>query len=89
MILSLFIKEKEKKKEVPEIKFKTLVNSSLNQDFFQKTLLLKPEETGLFLEFCDADPKSKTVLENANALSLMDFLFEKNVEFKKLATSKN
>lgn len=89
MILSLFIKEKEKTKEVPKIKFKTLVNSSLNQDFFQKTLLLKPEETGLFLEFCDADPKSKAVLENANALSLMDFLFEKNVEFKKLPVSVN
>lgn len=88
MILSLFIKEKEKTKEVPEIKFKKLVESSLNQDFFRKTLSLRPEETALFLEFCDADPKSKTVLESNNELVLMDFLFIKNVEFKKLPSFK-
>ena len=41
MILSLLIKEKEKTKEVPKIKFKTLVNSSLNQDFFSENLIAK------------------------------------------------
>lgn len=84
MILGIFKKEKEKIKEVPEIKFKTLVNSNLDEDFFNKTLALKPEEIDLFLDFCDADPKSKNILKNPNPLQIMDFLFAKNNEFKKL-----
>jgi hypothetical protein len=83
MILSIFKKEKEKIKEVPEIKFKTLVNNNLDKDFFEKTLLLKPEEVALFLDFCDADTDSRTVSENPNPLRLIDFLFAKNVAFKK------
>jgi hypothetical protein len=84
MILSLFLKEKEKRREVSKIEFKTLANSSFDKDFFNKTLLLKPEETALFIEFCDADATSKTILENPNPLKIMDFLFAKNIEFKKL-----
>lgn len=87
MILSLFIKEKETTKKKFPI-FKDLVRLSYNDDFFCKTLQLKPAETALFLEFCDADPKSKTVLESNNELVLMDFLFIKNVEFKKLPSFK-
>ena len=84
MILDLFIKKKEYKKEiVSKIKFKELVKTNYTETFFVNTLKLKPEEVALFLEFCDADPKSKTVLENTNPLKLMDFLFAKNVEFKK------
>lgn len=82
MIRSIFIKQKETTKKIPEIEFKKIATSTCNQDFFSKTLQLKPEEIALFLEFCDADPKSKTVLENTNPLKLMDFLFAKNIEFK-------
>ena len=85
MILGLFIKEKEK---VPEIKlqneFKQLARSSCDEKFYIETLKLKPEEIPLFLQFCNADPKSKTIIENSNVLSMMDFLSTKNIEFKKL-----
>ena len=84
MIMSVFMKEKEKTKKVPEIKFKILVNNNLGQEFLNKTLALKAEEVELFLEFCEADPQSKKVLENPNDLALMDFLMAKNIEFKKL-----
>ncbi|MDD5149714.1 MAG: hypothetical protein PHC28_04450 [Flavobacterium sp.] len=85
MILSLFKKEKDApKKNTPKITFKDLAITTYDQDFFSKKLKLKLEETALFLDFCDADPKSKIIIENANPLSLMDFLFEKNVEFKNL-----
>jgi hypothetical protein len=85
MILDLFIKKKEDNKEsVSIIEFKELAKTNYPQTFFTDTLKLKPEEVALFLEFCDADPKSKVVLENANSLSLMDFLLTKNIEFKKL-----
>lgn len=84
LILSAFVKKKEKIKEVPAIKFKTLVTSNLDKDFFYKTLQLKPEEVNLFIDYCDADPKSKEVLTNSNPLKIMDFLFLKNNEFNKL-----
>jgi hypothetical protein len=85
MIYNLFKKEKEKvKKTVPQIEFKTLATTTCDQKFYIETLKLKPEEIALFLQFCDADPKSKTLLENSNILSMMDFLSAKNIEFKKL-----
>ncbi|SHG48300.1 hypothetical protein SAMN05443549_104197 [Flavobacterium fluvii] len=90
MILGLIVKKKENNKEiVPKIEFKELATATCTQDYFNKTLQLKPEEIALFLEFCDADTKSKIILEEKNPLSLMDFLFVKNVEFKKLTRIEN
>ena len=85
MIFGLFKKDKsEIKKQIPEIQFNELVKSSINQEYYIKNLKLKPEEIALFIQFCDADPKSKIVAANNNSLAIMDFLFEKNLEFKKL-----
>jgi hypothetical protein len=84
MILKLFIKEKEVVKETPQIKFKQLAKSACDEKFYLQTLKLKPDQIELFLEFCDADPKSKTVAESNNVLTVMDFLLAKNIEFKKL-----
>jgi hypothetical protein len=81
----LLKKNKEKtSKEKTKIDFKILAVNSLSQDFFSKQLKLNPEEIPLFLEFCDADSKSKKLIETSNELELMDFLFAKNAEFKKL-----
>ena len=85
MIQKLFLKEKEAvKKKGTEIETKALATTTCDQKFYVETLKLKPEEIALFLQFCDADPKSKTLTENSNILSLMDFLSTKNIEFKKL-----
>jgi hypothetical protein len=85
MILGLFAKEKEPvKKPVPEIQFKSLAKSSCDEKFYLQTLKINPDQIELFLEFCDADPKSKTVAESNNVLTVMDFLLSKNIEFKKL-----
>ena len=84
MILKLFIKEKEVVKKIPQIKFKQLAKSTCDEKFYLQTLKLNPEQIELFLEFCDADPKSKTVAESNNVLTVMDFLLLKNIEFKKL-----
>ena len=85
MIFGLFAKEKEKIKiSPPKIEFIALAKTSCNQKFYKETLNLKPEEIELFLQFCDADPKSKMVAKNYNTLEMMDFLFAKNLEFKKL-----
>jgi hypothetical protein len=85
MIFGLFAKEKEKIKiSPPKIEFIALAKTSCSQKFYIETLKLKPEEIELFLQFCDADPKSKIVAQNNNSLAMMDFLFAKNLEFKKL-----
>jgi hypothetical protein len=89
MILGLFRKEKEKPKEkVPDIEFATLAKNTCDEKFYIETLKLKPDEIDLFLQFCDADPKSKIVVSSSNELSMMDFLMVKNAEFKKLSTLK-
>jgi len=88
-LVGLFIKEKEPEKESPpEIEFAELAKNTCDQKFYHQTLKLKPEEIDLFLQFCDADPKSKALIKNQNVLSMMDFLTVKNKEFKKLSTLK-
>lgn len=77
--------DKPKKKIEPrDDRFKKLVIASCPPDFFIKNLKLKPEEKDIFLNFCNNDPKSKTLLEKSNDLQLIDFLYAKNEEFKKL-----
>jgi hypothetical protein len=90
LFASLLKKEKEEvKKALPEIEFSTVAKNSYDQKFYLETLKLHPNEIELFIQFCEADPKSKIVASNNNTLSTMDFLFAKNLEFKKIATSKN
>ncbi|MGO4905697.1 hypothetical protein [Flavobacterium sp. W20_MBD1_R3] len=71
-------------KETPQIEFKQVAKSICDQKFYLQTLKLKPDQIELFLQFCDADPKSTILLENSNVLSMMDFLSSKSIEFKKL-----
>ncbi|OXB02876.1 hypothetical protein B0A75_01270 [Flavobacterium oncorhynchi] len=83
--VSFPLKGKQKKTiEVADDRFKKLVIAACPSDFFLKNLKIKPEEKELFIDFCDSDPKSKTLLENPNVLAVMDFLYAKNEEFKKL-----
>jgi hypothetical protein len=85
MILHWFKKEKTPiEKIAPKPAFKSFATTTYPSDFFSKDLKLKPEEIPLFLEFCDADPKSKIIAENPDSLTLLDFLLTKNAEFKKL-----
>ena len=83
--------DKPKKKIEPhDDLFKKLIIASCPPEFFLKNLNITSKEKELFLEFCDADPKSKLLLEHPNILATMDFLYVKNEEFKKLnSASKN
>ena len=85
LIIDLFKKDKtEIKNKIPEIQFYELAKNKNYQEYYSKSLNLKPDEIELFLQFCDADPKSKIVAQNNNSLAMMDFLFAKSLEFKKL-----
>jgi len=87
-LIKMIFKPKEKViKTNTKIEFKDYVNLNFNQDFFINTLKLQPEEIILFIEFCNADSRSKTLIENINILSTMDFLIAKNIEFKKMSLS--
>ena len=88
-LIGLFKTEDDKpaKNKTPKTDFKKLVAASIPDDFFVKNLNLKPEEKELFIEFCDADPRSKSLLENSNILITMDFMYAKNEEFKTLKTN--
>ena len=85
LIIDIFKKDEISiKNKIPEIQFYELAKNKNYQEYYSKSLNLKLEEIELFLQFCDADPKSKIVAANNNSLELMDFLFSKNLEFKKL-----
>lgn len=75
---------KSNKKKENEFDFKKLIAKTCPPDFFSKDLKINAEEKDLFIEFCDADPKAKSLLINSNILATMDFLYAKNDEFKKL-----
>lgn len=86
-IVNLFSNPKIEEKKISEdhvTAFNKLASANFSEDFFSKTLKLKLDEVALFLQFCDADPKSYRLIENFSKLGLMDFLITKNAEFKLL-----
>ena len=83
MVISLG-NSKPKKKNEADDRFKKHAVAYCPPDFFTKNLKLNTDQKELFLEFCDADPKSKTLLDHPNVLATMDFLYAKNKEFQKL-----
>lgn len=86
-LINLFKKDKDElKKKTSETVFKKLIAASIPRNFFTNDLKLKPEEVDLFIEFCDADPRSAKLIENNNILTTMDFLYAKNEMFKKVKT---
>lgn len=87
LIGSLFKKEKDSVPNTKKSLSTTFISEAKNNfetTFYTETLKLKLEQIDLFLQFCDADPKSKTLINDSNALALMEFLLEKNTAFKKL-----
>jgi hypothetical protein len=91
-LISIFKKDKGKELKIKteQTVFRKLVAASIPSTFFTKDLKLPPEDVELFLNFCDADPRSKNLLENNNILTTMDFLYSKNELFKQIKSeSKN
>jgi hypothetical protein len=65
-------------KIVPEI-----LKEKFSYAFFNETLGLKNDEIALFLNFCENDPEIKTLLNSKDEIYLIEFLINKNEEFKK------
>jgi len=68
------------------VDFSDVVSKGLDRYFFTNTLKLKSEEIALFLDYCENDPKSRTLLKQQDEFMLIDFLITKNEEFKRITT---
>jgi len=87
MIWKSFFKENTNKgKEVDYGDFSDIVPKRIHSFFFTNTLKLKEDEIGLFLIYCENDPKSKALLKPESEFELIEFLINKNEEFKTFAT---
>ena len=87
MVSKVFKKDSEEKAgSNSDISFSDAVSKGLDSYFFTNTLKLKSEEVGLFLDYCENDPKSKNLLKEEDEFLLIDFLITKNEEFKRITT---
>ena len=82
-VIKLLKKKNPKKSDfTTEVNFTEVAMKRIKYSFYTNTLLLKDEEIKLFLVFCENDSKSKTVLKTKSDFELMDFMINKNKEFK-------
>jgi hypothetical protein len=80
-------KEDVKEDVVSDIAFVEYAKDNFTPDFYSKTLELKPDEIELFLMYCSNDAQSKKYLKPDDKFQLMDFMVNKNKEFKKIAVN--
>jgi len=84
-VKKLFRKDEEVKEEViSDIAFVEYAKDNFTPDFYTKTLGLKQDEIDLFLMYCSNDAASKKYLQPEEKFELMDFMINKNKEFKKV-----
>lgn len=87
MVSKLFRNGSAKKTDLNmALDFSDVVSKGIDTYFFTNTLKLKNEEIGLFLEYCENDPKSKSLIKQEDEFLLIDFLITKNEEFKRITT---
>jgi hypothetical protein len=87
MIWKSFFKDNSsKEKEVDYGDFSDVVPKRIHSFFFTNTLKLKEDEIGLFLIYCENDSKAKALLKPESEFELIEFLINKNEEFKTFAT---
>ncbi len=78
-------KEDIKDEEITDIAFVEYAKDNFTKDFYTKTLNLKDDEIELFLMYCSNDPHSKQMVDPDQKFQLIDFMINKNKEFKKAA----
>lgn len=66
--------------------FAEAVQQNLPDSFFRDTLKLDKNEVGLFLSYCENDPKARPLLNPKRKFELIDFLISKNKEYKQSKT---
>jgi len=88
-VKKLFRKDEDVKEEaISDIAFVEYAKDNFTPDFYTKTLGLKQDEIDLFLMYCSNDAESKQHLKPEEKFELMDFMVNKNKEFKKVEMHK-
>jgi len=89
-LFRLFKKDKgETKIEYTSDKvFAELAKERFTYFFFTETLGLQQDEIGLFLNYCESDPRLKGLLSPTKEFELIDFLISKGTEYRKLHPKK-
>ena len=86
-VKKLFRKNESIEEEaISDIAFVEYAKDNFTPDFYTKTLGLKEDEIDLFLMYCSNDAESKRHLETDQKFELMDFMINKNKDFKKVET---
>lgn len=65
-------------------KFATVVKNRFSEDFFKNNFKLDKAQTTAFLAYCEKDSRSLSYTEAGKDFELIDFLYQKNEEFKML-----
>jgi hypothetical protein len=83
---NLFKSNPEKSDFVTDVSFTNVAMHSVSYSFFTDKLKIKDDQIGLFLLYCENDPKSKTYLDSSQQFEIMDFLINKYDTFKHIAS---
>ncbi|GGE96918.1 hypothetical protein [Flavobacterium limi] len=87
-VKKLLRKDKEVEEEViSDIAFVAYAKDNFTPDFYTKTLGLKEDEIDLFLMYCSNDAESKRHLKADQKFELIDFMINKNKDFKNAEVS--
>lgn len=88
-VKKLFRKDESIEEEaISDIAFVEYAKDNFTKDFYTKTLGLKEDEIDLFLMYCSNDSESKRHLKTDQKFELMDFMINKNKDFKKVELNK-
>ncbi|WP_348822710.1 hypothetical protein [Flavobacterium aestuarii] len=82
----LFKSNPEKTDFVSETSFTNVAMHSVSYSFFTDKLKIKDDQIGLFLMYCENDPKSKAYLDPKQQFEIMNFLINKYDTFKNIAS---
>ncbi|OHT43284.1 hypothetical protein [Flavobacterium tructae] len=87
-VKKLLSKDDDDKEEViTDLAFIEYSRANFKPNFFTGTLGLKEDDIELFLLYCSNDPESRKHLGPDQKFELIDFLVNKNKEFKKVKVS--
>lgn len=79
-------KTEDKAEEVEDIAFSQYAQANFSPTFYKEQLGLKEDEVDLFLMYVANDKESRKYLKPEEKFQLMDFLINKNKEFKNIVT---
>lgn len=74
----------KKSNKITQTDFTEVAMRKIPYSFFNNTLKLADDEIKLFLVFCENDAKATAIQKSNSDFEIMNFLIEKNIEFKKI-----